>query len=127
MSTKDIMKKWQTWAIVGIILFCTVLIVGINAKKSRQEKAVDEMANVQFGLSPEVPKIKRLEANTWSSPFVILDNRVRTFPEGVAVEFKDIETGKIIVMAPHSDIHLAGVNMVQIRAAEKIRYIVERQ
>jgi hypothetical protein len=80
-----------------------------------------------FGLSPEEPKIRKLDANTWSPMFVILDNRVRTFPESVAVEFMDTETGKITVMAPYSDIHLAGVNTVRIRAPEKIRYIVERK
>ena len=127
MSTKEIMKEHKTWFAIGIILFCATLIMGINAKKSRQEKAVDEMANVQFGLSPEEPKVRKLDANTWSPMFVILDNRVRTFPKSVAVEFKDTETGKITVMAPYSDIHLAGVNMVQIRAAENIRYIVERK
>lgn len=68
--------------------------------------------------------INTVSAGEWSPPIVLLDNRVKTYPDHVPVEFEDMETGNITVVGPNGKVHLKDVNVVRIRSKEKIRYTV---
>ncbi len=79
------------------------------------------------GHNPSSQTVYTLKANQWSSPIVLLGNKVKTFPDHVPVEFEDVETGQITHIGSEQKVHLAGVNVVRIRSQERIRYTVEPQ